>query len=257
MKLSIITINLNNKLGLIKTLQSIQQQTVQDFQHIVIDGDSTDGGKDIIASNTRINNWISEKDSGVYDAMNKGIKLATGEYLLFLNSGDTLYEAHTIEKIFTDLHLEDVIYGNLLIDDKESPYVYQFPKSLSFKFLFHNFLGHPSTFMKRRLFEDFGPYDLTYKIAADWAFMVKVIAKENVTTKHIEQTIAIFDMDGMSANPKNVPIMLEERKHFLQRTFPLFYEDYLNIQQNEHALERIKSSKGFKILRALGVKKFK
>jgi glycosyltransferase involved in cell wall biosynthesis len=88
MKLTIITINYNNKEGLVKTFDSVRVQTWKDFEFIVIDGGSTDGCKELIEQNHQINYWVSEKDSGVYNAMNKGIRKATGDYVIFMNSGD-------------------------------------------------------------------------------------------------------------------------------------------------------------------------
>ncbi|MFD1769671.1 glycosyltransferase family 2 protein [Sphingobacterium suaedae] len=256
MKLTIVTINLNNMLGLAKTLMSIQSQTTPNFEYIIIDGGSTDGSVDLIRDFSQVNHWVSEKDAGVYDAMNKGIKIAKGDYILFLNSGDTLFSSKTLENVLPELGTEDIIYGNLLLDDKTKPYVYHFPPKLSFKYLFHHFLGHPSTFIKKNLFERFGYYETIYKIVADWAFMVRVIAKENVSTRGIDQIISIFDMNGMSADPKNTPAILEERETFLQQTFPLFYDDYLTIDDAQKKLDKIRSSKGFKLLKAIGVKKF-
>ncbi len=256
MKLSIITINLNSASGLKRTIESVESQTFQDFQYIVIDGNSTDGSLEYITTSERINDSISEQDSGVYDAMNKGIDLAKGEYLLFLNSGDTLYSEETLMKIMPELDSANLIYGNLYLNDPENPRVHTFPEKLTFKYLFHHFLGHPSTFIKRSLFKQFGYYDLSYAIVADWAFMLTVIAKENAPTKHIEQVISIFEMDGMSANPANVPQILEERKQFLQKTFPLFYADYVDFDHQYVTWDRIRASKGFRLLKALGVKKF-
>ena len=91
-KLTIITINYNNKEGLIKTFESVKKQTWSEFEFFVIDGGSTDGGKELIERNSQIDYWVSEKDSGVYNAMNKGIRKATGEYVIFMNSGDFFYD---------------------------------------------------------------------------------------------------------------------------------------------------------------------
>src|ERR1700753_3296637 len=99
MKLSIITINLNNKTGLERTIQSVLEQSSRDFEFIVIDGLSTDSSVELLQTHAQQLNYISEKDKGIYDAMNKGIEKASGEFLLFLNSGDYLFEKNTIEKV--------------------------------------------------------------------------------------------------------------------------------------------------------------
>ncbi|MBL1407804.1 glycosyltransferase family 2 protein [Sphingobacterium faecale] len=256
MKISIITINLNNRAGLEKTFKSISEQTYQDFEYIVIDGCSNDGSRELIGNNTRINFWKSEKDSGVYDAMNKGIKEAKGEYLLFLNSGDFLNEITTIENVIPQLKNEDIIYGNLIFAEKKGAVLYKYPSKLTFNFLFTASLGHPATFIKKELFEKYGYYDQHYKIIADWVFFTKVIAKEHVLTRHIDQTITIFDTDGMSSDPKNQSRILDERKQFLEQEFPLFYNDYIEHVETQYILRRIQSSKGFRILKKIGVKKF-
>lgn len=256
MKLSIITVNLNNKSGLQSTIESIAKQTFQEFEYIVIDGLSEDGSKSILESQPNIHKWISEKDSGVYDAMNKGISMANGEYLLFLNSGDFLNTEHTLEDIVPYLLNTDIIYGDLIFDDQKHPHVYHYPDKLTVEFLFEASLGHPATFIRRDLFKQFGNYDTNYKIISDWVFFLRCILKESATTKHINQIISVFDTNGMSSDPNNSNKVTNERIHFLSNEFPLFYEEYLTHKANKQALSRIKSSKGFRLLKKLGVKKF-
>ena len=114
MKISIITVNYNDKLGLEKTIKSVLDQENVVFEYLVIDGNSNDGSKDIIEKyKDKINYWVSEPDSGIYNAMNKGIRAATGDYLLFLNSGDWLFENNSIanvDKLITGS--KDIYYGN-------------------------------------------------------------------------------------------------------------------------------------------------
>ena len=115
-KISIITINFNNSKGLVQTLDSVAQQTYNNYEHIIIDGASTDGSKSIIEQyknkNPHVTYWVSEKDEGIYNAMNKGITHAQGQYLLFLNSGDYI-EPNILEQAATSLTGTDIIYGNL------------------------------------------------------------------------------------------------------------------------------------------------
>ena len=111
MKLSIITVNLNNKTGLEKTVKSVCSQTFEEFEFIIIDGGSTDGSLDIIKRyEDNISCWVSEQDKGVYNAMNKGIKMAKGEYLQFLNSGDSLINSDVLNKVFKENKTEDIIF---------------------------------------------------------------------------------------------------------------------------------------------------
>lgn len=256
MKLSIITVNLNNHEGLIETFGSISAQTFQDFEYIVIDGLSEDGSQKEILSNQRIDQFLCEKDSGVYDAMNKGINIANGEYILFLNSGDSLSKPSTLRNVINELADFDIIYGDLLFADKLEPYVFNYPPKLCFEFLHKASLAHPATFIKKTLFDKFGFYDQTYRIVADWVFFMKVIVKENVTTKHISHVVANFDTKGMSSTTANMQQILLERENYLKKEFPLFLEDYKRSFEVENELKRIKSAKGYRWLRALGVKKF-
>lgn len=265
MKLSIITVNLNNIEGLKNTLKSVKKQTYKEFEYIVIDGASTDGSVDIIKESPIIDLWISEKDSGVYDAMNKGIEKASGDYLLFLNSGDVLFNDDTIETVFPKLTSEGIIYGNIqFMDHDGNPlYTHYFPENLTFKHFHSLSLGHPSTFIRRDLFGKYGTYETKYTIVADWVFFIKVIIKEQESTKYISDVVSRFYMDGMSSDPKNRDAIEIERKTFLEKEFSLFYNDYIEyskledkLTKLENKLKRLQSSKGFRLLKAFGVKKF-
>lgn len=263
MKLSIITINLNNSKGLIDTFNTVSKQSFQDFEYIVIDGKSTDGSISLINSEKRIDHSLSEKDTGVYDAMNKGIKLAKGEYLLFLNSGDCLYNDQTLNNIISYLSDTDIVYGDLIFQSAHSSQLYKYPEELSINFLFELSLAHPATFIKRNLFDKFGLYDTDYKITADWTFFLKCILKGNVSTKHINEIISIFDTNGMSSNPSNMEQIHLERETFLTKEFSLVYKQYLKdktciqtLIEKEKNLERIQSSRYFRLLKRIGYKKF-
>ncbi len=253
---SIITVNLNNKAGLLKTIRSIQNQTFNEIDYIVIDGGSTDGSKELIEQTQFISKWVCEEDEGIYDAMNKGIGLATGEYLLFLNSGDCLHDNATLEKIVPLLNQFDIIYGDLFFADKLNPYIYHYPSELSFSFLFNASLAHPATFIKRDLFGRFGQYDTRFQIVADWAFFINVIVKKNASTKHIKQIISDFDTNGISSRAENQLKIANERKAVLEIEFPLFYQDYLTHANTLNTLEKIRSSSVFRFLKKIGIKRF-
>ena len=146
LKLSIITINYNNAAGLKKTLDSVASQTCTDFEHIIVDGASTDGSVDIIREyeNTLASclsplasrlKWLSESDTGVYNAMNKGIKLAKGEYLLFLNSGDYLVEESVLDKVFANDCVADILCSRCNVSDKgRVVWTSNPPKNITFGF---------------------------------------------------------------------------------------------------------------------------
>lgn len=114
MKLSIITVNLNQADGLAKTLDSVREQSFRDFEHIVVDGGSTDGSLEVIRARADgLAFWASEPDAGIYAAMNKGLRRAQGEYVYLLNSGDRLYSPDTLERVFAhEERGEDLLYGN-------------------------------------------------------------------------------------------------------------------------------------------------
>ncbi|GAK93153.1 colanic acid biosynthesis glycosyl transferase WcaE [Nonlabens ulvanivorans] len=137
--LSIITINYNDKVGLERTVNSVQEQTVQDFEYIIIDGGSNDGSKDFLnRSKDYFDYFISEPDTGVYEAMNKGIKQANSEYLLFLNSGDTLYDKNILSKVLPNLksYQSQIVYGDLyMICEDKTNFINSYPKKLNFNFL--------------------------------------------------------------------------------------------------------------------------
>jgi glycosyltransferase involved in cell wall biosynthesis len=228
MKISIITVNLNNKIGLDKTIQSISEQTWQEFEYIIIDGGSNDGSVQVIEHFNLTNcTWVSESDNGIYQAMNKGIVRANGDYLLFLNSGDTLYSNKTLEEILPDLQTgEDIIYGNAWFIKEEKQWEEKFPATLSFQFFYLFTLNHQSTFIKKQLFYDYGFYAENIRINADWAFFIKVIFQHNASCKHITKIISIFTHDGISSQPENIELIRKERKEILETEFKYFINDY-------------------------------
>ena len=180
-KLSIITINLNNADGLRKTIESVILQTISDFEYIVIDGASTDGSVDIIKQySDKITYWISEPDNGVYNAMNKGILKATGDYCLFLNSGDEFSSNKSLIKFnfFFDLNI-DILYGDLTVKNGIEEYYKTYPDKLTFKYFRSDTLPHPASFIKRKLFHDICMFDEKLKICSDWEFFVIAICLRN------------------------------------------------------------------------------
>jgi len=204
-KLSIITINLNNREGLERTLQSVINQTFTDFEYIIIDGGSTDGSVEVIQSlNPSIPQsftWISEPDTGIYNAMNKGIKLANGEYLQFLNSGDWLYSDTVLEEVFALNRTEDILYGDrYIVSEIATLRLEQYPTNLTFDFFLEGTICHQSIFSKRSLFINDG-FNESLKIAADWEFLLKHIILENCSTHKIDNVIVYYQDNGISANP--------------------------------------------------------
>ena len=217
MKLSIITINRNNKKGLAKTLKSVTGQSVGDFEYIVVDGASTDGSADLLhGSEYRISRFISEKDSGIYSAMNKGVRMASGEYLLFLNSGDILHDTSVVENILPKLESgEDIITGKMLFSGENR--FLQAGNPLTFTYFYNTSLPHDATFIKRQQLLD-TPYDESLRIVADWKFFVQAIIIHGCSYKIIDNLISEFDTHGISRT--NLDLLRQERESVLKELFP-------------------------------------
>lgn len=232
-KISIITINYNNYLGLQKTVESVTSQTWQEFEYIVIDGGSTDGSADFIESQSEtIDYWVSEPDKGIYNAMNKGIAKASGDYLLFLNSGDVLYNDNVLLETKKSLLLDmDIVYGDLwIIGEQGKGFRNRYPDFIDFPFLKQTSLGHPSTFMKKELFYTYGLYRTDLKIVSDWAFFVKVFCRHKVSHIKIDHIIATFYEGGLSTSTVYHQQHFEERKKVLLEMFDLYdasFEEFI------------------------------
>ena len=202
MKYSIITINFNNKEGLRKTIESVIHQTYQDYEFIIIDGASTDGSKEVIKEyDKRIDYWISEQDNGVYQAMNKGIVKATGDYLIFMNSGDCFYQKNVLENVTNKNISTDMIVGKdyHFKDSTQKGFATILPPRLSMISFIHSTLPHQSTFFKRELFKD-TLYDETLKNVADVKFYIQKICVEQCRVQFINDIICWREPDGISVS---------------------------------------------------------
>ena len=215
MTLSIITINYNNRDGLQKTIDSVLAQTWTDFEWIVIDGGSTDGSKELIEQyQERFTYWCSEPDNGVYNAMNKGIAKARGEYLLFLNSGDYLYNGGVLESI-QEGGLDKAIVSGQTIRMDNGKYQRIYNPNIVIQ-LFLNTLNHQSTFIKRELFNGFH-YREDYKIVSDWIAWIEWIIIRNYSYKYTDIIVAIQETTGISHIQYD--LMSEERRKALKELF--------------------------------------
>ena len=232
-KISIITINYNDKIGLSKTINSVLNQTFDDFEFIVIDGGSNDGGIDVIKQyKDKIDYWVSEPDKGVYNAMNKGIKVAKGEFLIFMNSGDCFTSNTILKEVSPDLTLDfDIYYGNTNKVSPHSKRLKTYPEKLTFSFFYSNSINHQSSFIRRSLFDTYFYYNETYKIASDWEFFVYTICYANVSTKYLKKTIADYDFTGISSNPKFADLFIKEKLESLHKYFPTFVDDYKQVNE--------------------------
>ncbi len=206
-KLSIITICYNIKDEIARTCESIVNQTWQDFEWIVVDGGSTDGTLEVLEKyKSRINIFISEKDEGIYDAMNKGILKASGEYLNFMNGGDEFYQENVLNETISYIKNADIYYGcvNNIHEDKREEIVF-FPEYLASDFFLRSNINHQSTFIKKKLFEIYGLYNpikLHFSEVEKWILYYK----NNAYFVFIPVIIANYYLGGFS------------KKHIVQRT---------------------------------------
>lgn len=211
-KISVVTVNLNNKDGLEKTIRSVVEQTCfSDIEYIVIDGGSTDGSVDVIKQyNYKISHWVSEKDNGVYNAMNKGVDLCNGEYVLFLDSGDYLSSNNVIEEVYDKLD-GDIVYGNLYVVTSRGVYLKKYPKRIKDIYFKNETLPHPGSFIRTECLKKYR-YSEKYSIISDWIFFYEGIVKYGLTYKHIETPISVFKLGGLSSNVANVKA--EKEKYY-------------------------------------------
>lgn len=249
-KLTIITINFNHKEGLKRTIDSIVNQTFTDYEWMVVDGGSTDGSKELIEQyQDYFAWWCSEPDKGVYNAMNKGLAQATGEYINFMNSGD-LFATHTIlEEIFSQPHKADVLYGRMVvgtIDGEEYWRNMMKPRLRWFDF-YNSTLNHQSTFTKGEMFLRFGGFDESYKVYGDWRHFAQIIGIEKATSEFINKKISIYEGGGLSATQEEH--CKRELVRLRQEVYPTFnYDIYRQLNQLDVVYSSVISRLIFKVV---------
>jgi alpha(1,3/1,4) fucosyltransferase len=215
---SIITVNRNNAFGLEKTIQSVVCQTFENYEYIIIDGNSTDKSTEVLKKNSsHINYWISEPDTGIYNAMNKGIRRAQGDYCLFLNSGDFLCSPTTLQDVFNEINNiapADIFFSNCLKTDGT---VNNFPNNLSINYLIQDPISHQNSLIKRSLFFEHGFFNEELIIASDWEFFLNELWNYKSIFYHIKTNISIFDINGIGS--KNTSERLAENLTIIQNVF--------------------------------------
>lgn len=238
MKYSIITINYNNRDGLKRTIESITNQSFIDYEYIIIDGGSTDGSVDIIKSYHRISYWISEKDNGIYHAMNKGVKVSHGDYLLFINSGDMLYDKNVLENALPYLKA-DIVHGVAEnINSAVSPLC--LVKISNSEELFSPTLHHQACIFKKELFYN-SLYDEHYKIVSDWKFYVEQIVIHHRSFSCMPIKVALCEGGGVSEIQSTLSI--NERIEVLQKMVLLLKEKNIYKINEEMMLHLMFTSK--------------
>jgi len=201
-KISVITVTLNNVDTIEETIQSVVNQSYKNIEYIIIDGGSTDGALDIIERyKKKISYFVSEPDKGIYNAMNKGAKVATGDYLYFINAGDTFINENILKEIVRELIDDiDLLYGKVkVVGENNIPHLKGWVSKSSLKFGMK--ISQQAMFVKRETFNKVNGLDERYKIAADFDLLCKIL-ENGFSVKRINKVICNYDNSGVSSNLK-------------------------------------------------------
>lgn len=227
MRLSIVTINRNNAIGLEKTMQSVAVQTFKEFEYIVIDGASTDDSVAVIKKyEPQFSHltWVSEPDSGIYNAMNKGICMASGDYIQILNSADCLAAPDVTEKMLGEIEkagYPSILYGNMIKCFPNSRRMVDkcfAGQEITMLGMFTGTLNHDPTYIRRALFDKYGYYDESLKVVSDWKWYMQAIILGGEKPQYADIDVTMFDMTGISETNKDLD--KAERKQVLEQMFP-------------------------------------
>ncbi|MBR1518914.1 MAG: glycosyltransferase [Prevotella sp.] len=236
MKLSVITVNYNNNSGLEKTINSVIGQTgFDDFEYIIIDGGSSDGSREVIERHKDyLDYWCSEPDKGIFNAMNKGVEHAKGEYVIFMNSGDCFYNENVLKSLFVGKEYEaDIITGQVVIMGTNT-LIRKYNDNLSLQ-LYNDTINHQGSFIKKKLLNKV-KYDESLKIVSDWKFWIETIILGNARVLVINNIIAEQDMTGISSNLLNKETQEKEREEVLTSLIPksmlIVFQELSDIHQS-------------------------
>lgn len=242
MKFTIITVCFNNRGGLEKTIKSVICQTYKDYEFIVIDGGSKDGTKELLEQyDDQIDFWCSEPDKGIYNAMNKGVTHAHGDYAIFMNSGDIFYNNNVLEVIASISTDADIITGNVNRMDNDMPL--RIYRNSMFKQLYYDTINHQGTFIKLELLKKYPYEEKELKIVSDWKFWIDSIIIGNASVYRTNTIVAKQDMTGVSQNGK---VLNEERKRIINKYFPPLLQSELNDYYHLQMSPMVKNSEYIK-----------
>lgn len=221
MKISIITVVYNNEKTILDAMQSVLSQTYKNIEYIVIDGGSKDNTVNLISNyKDKLGYFVTEKDNGLYDAMNKGIKASNGDVIGILNSDDLYQDLDVISdvmKYFIDDKNLDVLYGDLVyVKNNDITKVVRNWKSKSYHNRFFenaNVPPHPSLFVKKSVYDEAGLFDLDYKIAADYEIMLRIFKKYNFKSKYVQRLIVRMRLGG--ASNASISSVIKQNKEVL------------------------------------------
>lgn len=252
---SIITVNLNDAEGLEKTIRSVIEQGNYCYEFIVIDGASTDGSVDVIEKyKTGIHKWISEPDTGIFNAMNKGIRMAEGDYCYFLNANDVFADKAVLASVFLGKSYDaPFICGHQLNDygDHEGR-VSAKNRPLTLSDFYWGTIKHQATFIRRDLFDKYGLYDESLKITADWKFFLETIGLHNEQPIFVDVDVVRFAWFGISTDQKYMTLHDVERKKVLSELIPESvrqdYEQMGELNNYRYIFELMKKNRIFRSL---------
>jgi len=236
-KVSIITVCLNSSKYLEDAIRSVIGQTYKNTEYIIIDGESADGTHEILHKySDNINKVIIEKDKGVFDAMNKGIGMASGEIIYFLNSDDKLHNSNTVENavsFFIKNKDANFIYGNIEVFNPADnfSYIERYPHKITKWLFIAKTIAQPGSFFKTNCFKKCGYFDINYKFAADHDWYLKAIFLKKLKAVHIEDCISVFRLGGLSNNRKYARDYFLERKAIEKKylnSFELLCADFMH-----------------------------
>lgn len=231
MKLSIITINWNNREGLRATMENVLGQSARDqFEYVVVDGGAPDGSGEMLASEYagRLDKWTSQPIKPIYRKMNMGVEMATGDYLLFLNSGDALNDADVVRDVLPHLDgTHDLVIGTIMEGKRRT----RVPDDITYLWMYKASIPHNGAFIKRELLVKH-PYDENLTIVSDWKFFLQALILDNCSYKLIDRDIAYFDQTGISSTR---PLQVEEeRRKVLDDLVPArISADYLQFTKGQ------------------------
>lgn len=218
MKISVITVTLNNLSGLKETVRSVERQTFLDFEYIVVDGASTDGSKEYIRGVNRIDKWVSEPDRGIYNAMNKAVTMAQGEYCIFMNAGDFFYDCEVLEHVASQLQGADFYVGiTKIVYDSYTKLKPAPEQPLTMRFMVTDMPCHQSTFTRTTILKN-SPYREDLRIVSDWEKFFHYWFCRQATYVPLQTVVSVFRVDGYSyMNENKIP---EEREIVLRELLP-------------------------------------
>lgn len=242
MRISLITVCFNSEDSIEKTLISVKNQNFQNFEHIIIDGNSQDNTIEIVRKFKHISKVLSEKDNGIYDAINKGIKISEGEIIGFLNSDDTFCDPNILKIISESFNNKtDCVFGNLIYTDKN--------EKIKRKWMGSNFKtgkfkkgwmpAHPTFYCRKEIYNKFGMYDDTYKIAGDFELMLRFLEINKIKSKYLPYNMVNMKIGGVSNSS------IKNKIEILREEFRAFEENNIKFNKLFYLFHKAKKLKEF------------